>query len=681
MEVHFKVSYLGAVPVEADKKHDIQPAIRLLLIKLHKMQMRMLDHVVSQKYGDKASPEQVDKAKQALKREGKDCTEGEAIDFVINDMAVEIRDPASTEVTQMPLEDLEGYVIKTNMPGSKKIASLYALTEDTGQGIECHVLKCGNKDVDMLHTVLKKALTAWKAPGAPKEKKESSFKSTPMPQHNGGEDFDSFTFNIGLRKQSSLKVSKKKKNKKPDDLTGRSTDRRVRPSGDFGASFDSFLAKNSLDVDARSGRDTPPMSQENLLEIIDEKLFAQEDVVDDEEVESFGFPDEEIENKPNPISRNPAERPAYSIATARETLEEKRARSQRDQRYMNMQNGDPNLDYANAEAINRPTPQRHSYVNLPDSLNTKIDMSQARNPLPPRPAGETNQFNVGEIPQRHVYAEPMDSVAQSDIGYAKPVAKQDEVEYAEPVEAPKRPASYVAPSNHRTYAAPIYDEALDRPVYLEPGVGMGVGIASPAMSPMPSDDEEFEGFSGMPPAVPPRSRPNSAQAGYIHNLGRGMAEVLLLAQVTADGPPGIGTFLVRQSTEKANKYVLCVVTPKGQVMNMRLQTNESNQIAIPLAAKRGGPFFQRVEGLVQHYYKNRIPGLRDENGKDFFLKKPVLRTKEVSILETLLQEDEIKKYSENNSNKYMMERACTKGVSILGIKDRSGLIAKFNSLK
>ena len=130
---------------------------------------------------------------------------------------------------------------------------------------------------------------------------------------------------------------------------------------------------------------------------------------------------------------------------------------------------------------------------------------------------------------------------------------------------------------------------------------------------------------------------------YVHEkISRDDAEMLF---ITGSKHATTGQFLVRQSQPHQDDYTLCVMNVGSTITNMRLQRNDIDRIAVPIAAVRGGPFFRTIEGLVTYYQKNRLPALRSEDGGAFFLTTPVVKDKRTRTVRRLLQEDRASSFS------------------------------------
>ena len=156
--------------------------------------------------------------------------------------------------------------------------------------------------------------------------------------------------------------------------------------------------------------------------------------------------------------------------------------------------------------------------------------------------------------------------------------------------------------------------------------------------------------ASVPPPTPPaRPRPDGKPLfeskflpAYVHEkMSRKDAELLF---ITGRKKTTVGQFMVRQSESHEDQYTLCVMNVGNTITNMRLQTNDRDRIAIPIAAVRGGPFFRTIEGLVGYYQKKRVPSLRAEGGAPFFLTNPILKDKRAATVRRLLNEDRANKH-------------------------------------
>ena len=122
--------------------------------------------------------------------------------------------------------------------------------------------------------------------------------------------------------------------------------------------------------------------------------------------------------------------------------------------------------------------------------------------------------------------------------------------------------------------------------------GSSAGASSHAVSVYPMSQPAAPVVPYRRPAGKPLFESKFLPAYVFEKMGRKDAELLFITGKTKI----VGQFLVRQSESHEDQFTLCVLNVGNKITNMRLQTNDRDRIAIPIAAVRGGPFFRTIEG-------------------------------------------------------------------------------------
>ena len=582
--------------------------MKLLLVKLEKTQMRMVSHIVAQNHGPRVpenSPIRKKVAEELLKR-GKDCTRGERIELVVDDFSVAFRDPSSTEVTQVPLEDvLAHHVVKANFTQNRGKINVHAVVEDQGEAsAQCHVITTVQTSTMDVRAAMQSATALVSgSPGRPASYRPRTASHLSVSSNSSvpGDAEGTITLNIGFgskRFKSSLRASKHQLRKNRSSLRGAHSDmRRSRPSGDYGNTFDSFKPGPPKSGPAGGtgrahGDAAADGGDDDLNFAVDDALFTQEDVLEDNDGDDiFGEDSEDIDSM-------------FGFGSAIDNVA-----------------GGGSTDAA-----------------------ADVDDGAYEDDL-------------------HIYAIASGGLHHTAAAAAKPVAQ-----------APADPSEdFFNPLHQAKPGALNHDgEDDDGPTYMEPvsnnphhesddddddDAGAGAGTGTGAGGDDEDDDEDDEGTEfgfgfevEVAPPVPVRTAPPKSPfmnpkllPTYVHSMiSRGDAEDLLLsrmAMANRGGSAGVGCFLIRRSEKAAEQFTLCIINTKRTITNMRLQYNSQQRIAIPIAHKRGGPFFRTIEGLVSYYTKNRVPSMRDEHGRDFFLTSPCNNDRKTATIRKLLVED------------------------------------------
>lgn len=121
-------------------------AIEMLMVKLEKLQAKMVDRVVEKKHGTRlssASPV-YQKVAAKLQRQGLDCTKGDKIELLIDSPtapgAIAMVEIKNGSVTTIPLAEMLELTI---LPSQEEDKVVFAFIQDsTDAGIRCHGLLC-----------------------------------------------------------------------------------------------------------------------------------------------------------------------------------------------------------------------------------------------------------------------------------------------------------------------------------------------------------------------------------------------------------------------------------------------------------------------------------------------------------------------------------------------------------
>jgi len=298
-----RIGYLGCAPLNTATKEVMFDAMKLLMLKLGKIQVKMVDRLVEKKHGSRlsaASPV-YQKIASTLAKNGLDCTKGDAITVDINREFLSLTDIKTNSTNQIPLSQMIVLDILPSIEGNvgtgngeemenfakgtvqwtmesfyKEESVIFAFVQDTKKQLLCHGLRCSPAQAEEFRAQLRGKLSALKP------RMISSETNLQAPENS------KITFGIGLHRKSSLRASKAQRQrsrmKDQTNLTGQSGIAiKFRPAG-LGTTFASL----GDTVDQPKSRPevvkSPEVVDDDDLLDLDDDLFAMDDDLEDDEM-------------------------------------------------------------------------------------------------------------------------------------------------------------------------------------------------------------------------------------------------------------------------------------------------------------------------------------------------------------------------------------------------------------
>lgn len=269
------LSYLGSAPIKDANETAAHSAIELLLVKLDKLQKKMVDKVVEKKHGTRLSPASpvYQKIADKLRKQGLDCTEGDAVKFVVKGADLNLIEAKTDQATTLPLAQL---VLLSVLPAREEGFVVLAIIQKNKQGsITCHGLRCTPAAAEDARVTLVKAIETQAKAGVTREKTTIARASQP------GDG--TITFGIGLHRKSSMRVSGKVRRQGTINLKGKKTGEVKRRSSTYGNTFASFGADTAMALPERE----PNESMSPLGVTAADQDFGDDDLLD-------GFDDDDL---------------------------------------------------------------------------------------------------------------------------------------------------------------------------------------------------------------------------------------------------------------------------------------------------------------------------------------------------------------------------------------------------
>lgn len=285
-----KLSYLGCAPITQVGEEVVHSAMELLMVKLDKLQQKMVDKVVEKKHGTRlshASPV-YQKLCAKLRKQGLDCTQGDPIKMAINPPTLDLTEDKNGAITSIALKQLLQITV---LPSRDEGQVIFAfIQDDPATGIKCHGLLCEPVVAEKARMSLMASLATLKA--------ESKRSSVGVAKSNNLGDKDStITFGVGLHRKSSLRVSGQVRRQGTINLKGKKSGSIKRPSQTYGKTFTSLAAgagagawgamgpaRPAFDAPGGAGRssavpsDVGEEEDDDLLDDFDEDMFGTDDV-------------------------------------------------------------------------------------------------------------------------------------------------------------------------------------------------------------------------------------------------------------------------------------------------------------------------------------------------------------------------------------------------------------------
>jgi len=290
--------YLGCAPVTDIGEDVTQGAVDLLVLKLARLQKKLIDKAVEQKHGSRlseASPV-YKKIAEKLARAGKDCTHGDPVNFSVETEYIVMSEPEKDSRTNIPLGD----VLSLTLLPPKSVADMVYFSficEEAQNRLQCHVLIAPPEVAEKNRVSMSQAIRNFaKSPKAAKMKGGVLGRA-------GGMDTKvnkpgTITFGVGLqRKKSSIRMSQGLQRKGTVNLKGKSGGEVKRRSSTYGNTFASFAAPAPANLPAVADE---PDDLLDGFDGFDDDIFGQDDVinegdaVDDDldlDLDQFGFDD------------------------------------------------------------------------------------------------------------------------------------------------------------------------------------------------------------------------------------------------------------------------------------------------------------------------------------------------------------------------------------------------------
>eukprot|EP00035_Acanthoeca_spectabilis_P019442 m.423385 g.423385 ORF g.423385 m.423385 type:complete len:307 (+) comp16855_c0_seq7:2299-3219(+) len=289
---HPEMKYLGCVPVTDIGESFTQAAVELLIVKLQRLQKKMVDKVVEKKYGSRlseASP-MYQKVAQKLANSEMDCTQGDAVFVVIDKVDLVLIEPKNDARTKISMHDILSLTLLPPREGDDLVFFSFIQEEDQNR-LQCHILKATPAVAEQCRVSLSTAVR--QAAESERQTKGVLGKASGMAADT---DKNRITFGVGLHKKSSIRVSDGLRRKGTVNLKGKSGAEVKRRSSTYGNTFASFGAPMPPAAAPESAAVTSPLTDEDdLLDGIDDDVFGQEDILDEEGAEGFGDDDLDLD--------------------------------------------------------------------------------------------------------------------------------------------------------------------------------------------------------------------------------------------------------------------------------------------------------------------------------------------------------------------------------------------------
>lgn len=288
-----KLSYLGCAPITQVGEQVVHSAMELLLVKLDKLQQKMVDKVVEKKHGTRlshASPV-YQKLCMKLRKQGLDCTQGDPIKMAINPPTLDLTEDKNGAITSIALTQLVQITILPSRDEGKVIFTF--IQDDRASGmIKCHGLLCEPMVAEMARVSLVASLATLKAEAKPSSIGLAKSK-------NLGDKDSTITFGVGLHRKSSLRVSGQVRRQGTINLKGKKSGEMKRPSNSYGKTFTSLATGNGAAGwgamgPARPAFDAPGGAGYRLSATpsdVREEEEEDDDLLDDFDEDMFGTDD------------------------------------------------------------------------------------------------------------------------------------------------------------------------------------------------------------------------------------------------------------------------------------------------------------------------------------------------------------------------------------------------------
>eukprot|EP00037_Helgoeca_nana_P017831 m.169511 g.169511 ORF g.169511 m.169511 type:complete len:352 (+) comp24167_c0_seq1:46-1101(+) len=292
-----EMQYLGCVPVTDIGESFTQSAVELLVMKLSRLQKKMVDKVVEKKYGTRlseASP-MYQKVAQKLANSEMDCTRGDTVNVVLDTPteSIILIETKNDQRTVISMHDILSLTLLPPRDGDHLV--YFSFIQEVAQNrLQCHVLQSAPTTAEecrvRLSTAVREAATS-----------DSRTKGVLGKASGMATDLDKnrITFGVGLHKKSSIRVSDGLRRRGTVNLKGKSGAEVKRRSSTYGNTFASFGAPAPAAAVASPSRPTLddglPDVDDAFLDIddneFDDDIFGQDDMLGDDDERGDGFDD------------------------------------------------------------------------------------------------------------------------------------------------------------------------------------------------------------------------------------------------------------------------------------------------------------------------------------------------------------------------------------------------------
>eukprot|EP00038_Savillea_parva_P016420 m.16825 g.16825 ORF g.16825 m.16825 type:complete len:337 (+) comp3427_c0_seq2:32-1042(+) len=308
-----EMRYLGRVPVTDIGESFTQQAVEILLMKLQRLQKKMVDKVVEKKHGSRLSEASpiYQKIAAKLANSDMDCTRGDKVHVLIDNEAMTMVEPSNDTRTAIGLHDILSLTLLPPREGDTLVFFSFIQEVDHNH-LQCHVLQATPSVAETCRISLSTAVRQAAATAASQSTQKKGMLGKAVGLAAPAEK-NKITFGVGLHKKSSIRVSDGLRRKGTVNLKGKSSAEVKRRSSTYGGTFASLLPPTGAAVNVDADEDELPLDaasmsphsegdEDDLLAGIEEDIFGQDDVLgeDDErgmsnmddlnlDLEHFGF--------------------------------------------------------------------------------------------------------------------------------------------------------------------------------------------------------------------------------------------------------------------------------------------------------------------------------------------------------------------------------------------------------
>eukprot|EP00040_Diaphanoeca_grandis_P026896 m.151708 g.151708 ORF g.151708 m.151708 type:complete len:298 (-) comp30774_c0_seq3:426-1319(-) len=277
-----KCGYLGCAPLNDANKEIMHDSMQLLMLKLEKLQVKMIERVVEKKHGSRLSSVSPVYQKIAAKmtKDGLDCRKGDPILVNIGNKTITLTDIKTNSINEIHIKQVTMLDI---MPSFDETKVIFTFVQQQLTKLFCHGLMCDGEMAETLRSQLREKMAQLPKGALASEGKMRTASATLL-------GTGTITFGIGLHRQSSLRTSKvqRERRKKSVNLSGSDATVKFRPAG---------LQNTFASLGGDKVSLTPPMQRpemvkspdivledDDLLDDLDDDLFKMDDMLEDDDM-------------------------------------------------------------------------------------------------------------------------------------------------------------------------------------------------------------------------------------------------------------------------------------------------------------------------------------------------------------------------------------------------------------